>query len=136
MVRLGYRADVRFLLDTHVAIWWMTAPERLGKRSYALIESGDNDSYVSAVTVAEYAIKVALGKLRVPHDFLERLWRSGFDELVLTAAHADRLRELPPLHKDPFDRMLVAQAQAERLALVTADQRCMGYDVEVVDARR
>jgi PIN domain nuclease of toxin-antitoxin system len=127
---------VRLLLDTHVAIWWMTAPERLGKRASALIEAGDNDSYVSAVTVAEVAIMAALGKLRVPHDFLERLRRSGFDELALTSAHADRLRELPLVHKDPVDRMLVVQAQAERLALVTADRRCMDYDVELVDARR
>jgi PIN domain nuclease of toxin-antitoxin system len=127
---------MRLLLDTHVALWWLTEPERLGKRAYAWIESGDNTSSVSAVSVAEAAIKTALGKLRVPDRFLELLWESGFDELPLSAAHADRLRSLPLHHADPFDRMLVAQAQAERLSLVTADRRCMAYDVEVVDARR
>lgn len=127
---------MRLLLDTHVALWWLAEPERLGKRAYALIESGDNTSSVSAVSVAEAAIKTALGKLRVPDRFLELLWGSGFDELPLTASHADRLRTLPLHHADPFDRMLVAQAQAERLSLVTADRRCMAYDLEVVDARR
>lgn len=100
-----------------------------------MIESGDNDLYVSAVTIAEATIKSALGKLRLPEGFLSALWESGFEELPLTAAHADRIRELPALHKDPFDRLLVAQAQAERLTLVTADPQCMTYDVEVVDTR-
>jgi PIN domain nuclease of toxin-antitoxin system len=127
---------VRLLLDTHVALWSLSSPSRLGKRARAMIQSGDNDVFVSAVTVAEIAIKTSLGKLRVPADVVELFWTTGFVELPLSAAHAERLGTLPWLHQDPFDRMLVAQAQHERLTLVTADGQCADYEVGTADARR
>jgi PIN domain nuclease of toxin-antitoxin system len=116
VVRLEYRADVRLLLDTHIVLWSLTSPERIGERARAMIET-------------------ARGRLRTPDGFHRALWESGFDELPWTAAHADRLRELPLHHMDPCDRLLVAQAQSEGLALMTVGQECMAYDVDVVDAR-
>jgi PIN domain nuclease of toxin-antitoxin system len=127
---------MKLLLDTHVALWSLGSPSRLGKRSRAAITSGEHDVFISAVTIAEMAIKESLGKLKVPAGLVELMWTTGFSELPLSAGHADRLRYLPWHHKDPFDRMLVAQAQVDRLSLVTADAHCMRYDVKTIDARK
>jgi len=109
---------VRLLLDTHVALWALVASPRLGETCTAAITSGDNDVYVSAVSVAEVAIKSALGKLRDADDFVELV------------------RTLPMIHRDPFDRMLLVQAQLEGLTFVTADAQCTDYDVRTMDAQR
>ena len=114
--------------------WWH--PPRLGESCTAAITSGDNDVSVSAVSVAEVAIKSALGKLRYADDFVDLVEQAGFTELALTAAHADQLRTLPMIHRDPFDRMLLVQAQLEGLTFVTADTQCTDYDVRTMDARR
>jgi len=127
---------VRLLLDTHVALWALVASPGLGETCTAAITSGDNDVYVSAVSVAEVAIKSALGKLRDAEDFVDLVEQAGFTELALTAAHADQLRTLPMIHRDPFDRMLLVQAQVEGLTFVTADAQCTDYDVRTMEARR
>jgi PIN domain nuclease of toxin-antitoxin system len=126
---------VRLLLDTHVLLWWATASTRLDADLRDVIDDGANDVHLSAVTTAEIAVKSSVGKLEFPHDLVGTAPGSGFTELPLTSRHAAVLAELPLLHRDPFDRMLIAQARVEGLTFVTVDPRCRAYDVPVLPPR-
>jgi len=123
---------MRALLDTHVLLWWLADHKSLSAAHRALIADSSNDLYVSAVTATEIAIKASLGKLRAPEGVADAITEGGFRELPLTARHAEALRTLPWHHRDPFDRMLVAQALTEQLVLVTADDRLRAYPVSCV----
>ena len=125
---------MRILLDSHVVLWWLDNSSSLGPRCRELIEIADG-AFVSAVTPWELGIKRALGKLVMPDGLTDELEAEGFVSLPITAAHAELAPSLPAHHRDPFDRMLVAQAQLETLVLVTADQLLDSYDVERFDAR-
>lgn len=125
---------MRLLLDSHVALWWLDANESLGAGCAARLEAAD-EVYFSAVTPWELGIKRALGKLAFPDGLVSELQAAGFLELAISGAHADHAPRLPAHHRDPFDRMLVAQAQLEGLALVTADLLLGPYDIKLVDAR-
>jgi PIN domain nuclease of toxin-antitoxin system len=124
---------VRLLLDSHAALWWLADDPQLGADCRRHIESADVVVF-SAVTPWELGIKRALGKVDFPGAFGDALVDSGFVELAVSALHAERAAMLPPHHRDPFDRMLVAQAQLEELVLVTADRSLRPYDVELLDA--
>lgn len=126
---------MRILLDSHVVLWWLDANESLGPQTRDIIEHAD-EAVVSAVTPWELGIKRSLGKLSMPDGLTEALESEGFKSLPVTAAHAELAPALPPHHRDPFDRMLVAQAQLESLVLVTADSTLASYDIEQFDARR
>lgn len=127
---------MRILLDSHVALWWLAGSERLGPECRSTIASAD-DAYLSAVTPWELGIKRSLGKLDMPDGLVEALVAGGFATLAITTEHAQRAPQLPLHHKDPFDRMLIAQAQLESLTLVTADDTVRAYDeVDLLDARR
>lgn len=125
---------MRILLDSHVVLWWLEGSASLGPRSLELITSAD-EAFVSAVTPWELGIKRALGKLSMPSGLTEVLDAGGFTSLSVSASHAEVAPLLPAIHRDPFDRMLVAQAQLESLLLVTADAALANYDVEQFDAR-
>jgi PIN domain nuclease of toxin-antitoxin system len=120
---------VKVLLDTHVLVWAATTPERLGDAT-GLIGGADN-RLLSAVSVWEVAIKQRLGKLSVGsdvHTWTRRVARElVLDHLPVTAEHAAAVEHLPDVHRDPFDRLLVAQAVAEGALLLTADERLTGY---------
>lgn len=122
---------MRLLIDTHVLLWWLADDPELADRHRALIGDADNEVFVSAMTVAEIAIKSSLGKLDAPPTLLDALETGGFETLPFTAAHAQALGELPWYHRDPFDRMLVVQARVEGLTLLTADARIRQYEVSV-----
>ncbi len=126
---------MRLLLDTHVVLWALQGSERLGRSARAALVDARNDVYVSAISAVEVAIKSGAGKLRGAEDFVGLCGRTGFDELPLTAAHADGLRALPAHHHDPFDRLLVSQARHEGLTLVTADPLCRTYPVTTMDPK-
>ena len=96
------------------------------------IADGSNEVFVSSVSVTEIAIKQSQGKLHAPRELLLLLSEAGFAELPLTSAHGEVLRDLPEHHRDPFDRMLVAQAQVEELEIATADTAIRNYDVGVL----
>lgn len=107
-------------------------PERLSKKAAAAIGAADARILISAVVIWEVAIKRRLGKLDAPADLLEQLERAGVDLLPITARHADRVGTLPMHHRDPFDRLLVAQADVDGLALVTADSELSDYGVKLI----
>ena len=121
---------MRLLLDTHIVLWAAVEPERLPKSASALIEDPENEIAFSAVSVWEVAIKTARGRadFRIDPVLLRRnLFDNGYSELAVTGAHAAALLSLPPLHKDPFDRMLVAQATVEGVTLLTGDPAVAKY---------
>lgn len=125
---------MRLLLDTHVFLWWLDDDRRLGQSSRALLAANDATVFVSAASAWEIAIKVRTGKLRFPYSVLGYTLMNGFQPLEITFAHAERAGALPLHHADPFDRMLVAQAQAEDLVLVTADDKLAAYQVALLRA--
>lgn len=124
------------LLDTHVLLWWLDDDARLGHAARQTIAASDNRVMVSAATVWEIAIMQAIGKLDAPPDLVAGLSDEGFDPLPIEFAHAERAGSLPPLHRDPFDRMLIAQAEIESLDLLSADDAVLRYQTRVIDASR
>lgn len=124
---------MRLLLDTHVVLWWAANLSLLRDDVRAAIR-GANDVYISAASTWEAEIKRAQGKLAFPGSFAEVLVKNGFRELPVTVEHTRRTTALPLHHRDPFDRMLVAQALAEDCTLVTADRYIAQYDVPILDA--
>ena len=129
---------MRVLLDTQAWLWMLAAPERLAPASRRLLTKSDNELLLSAASAWEIAIKHGLGKLRLP-DTPERaipelMARTGVVPLPVLHRHALRVATLPRKHGDPFDRLLVAQAQIEDLAILTADRSFRLYDVRVIAA--
>jgi PIN domain nuclease of toxin-antitoxin system len=118
---------VTFLLDSHVLLWWLGDSPRLSASHREAILGGD--VVVSAVTVAELEIKASLGKIEIPDDLNEVVGQLGFGSLPFNSRHASALRDLPFHHKDPFDRMLICQAQVDSLVFLTVDDNCRKYDI-------
>ncbi len=125
---------MRLLLDTHVLLWALAESPELARDLRRKIADPSNDVLVSAASVWEIAIKKRLGKLDAPDNLLEVLEASDFSPLSINFVHAAAAGSLPPHHDDPFDRMLIAQAQSEGLILVTADRRLRAYQVELMQA--
>jgi PIN domain nuclease of toxin-antitoxin system len=123
---------VRLLLDTHVLIWW-DAGEGLSEDAVDAIREADQ-VYVSAVTGWEIAIKTSLGRLETTRNVVDAVTESGFEELPVRLTHALAIESLPWHHRDPFDRMLVAQAREEGLVLVSRDEIIPQYDVRLLRA--
>ncbi len=123
---------MRLLLDTHVLIWW-DAGQRLSSAARAAIREAD-EVFVSAASAWEIAIKASLGKVVSSRSVLQATVECGFVELPVTFAHTEQLATLPALHRDPFDRLLVAQALAENLSVVTRDPAIARYRVAVIAA--
>lgn len=126
---------MRFLLDTHILVWWAGAEQDLPAGVGSALSAPANDVFFSAVSAVELAVKAALGKLDIDDRLLGTSPDDSFTELPLTSAHAAVLAHLPPHHRDPFDRMLIAQALVEGLVLVTVDESVRRYDVPVFPPR-
>jgi len=127
---------MRALLDTHTFLWWITDDPKLSLRAREIIEEGKNVVFFSAASGWEMAIKAGLGKLIIPGDVrafvMEQLAVNGISPLAVELIHALHVFTLPPIHRDPFDRLLIAQAQIENLPILTADPQISRYDVEVI----
>ena len=120
----------RLLVDTHALLWWLTDDPGLSPTAREALADPANGVLVSTASVWEIAIKLALGKLTAPDDLPTHIEAQGFDWLAVEAQHAWQVRDLPPHHGDPFDRLLVAQALSERIAIVSADAHFGAYGVE------
>jgi PIN domain nuclease of toxin-antitoxin system len=120
----------RLLVDTHVVLWWLADDPELSATAREAIADPANEPLVSTASVWEIAIKRARGKLEAPDDLLETVVHEGFSWLSVGAAHAWQVQKLPMHHRDPFDRLLVAQALTEGLPIVTADARFHEYAVD------
>jgi PIN domain nuclease of toxin-antitoxin system len=127
---------LRALLDTSVLLWAVGASRRLSTTARVLLDDAQSELYFSAVSAWEIAVKHAKGRLDLledPATFVQaRINALALQPLVITVEHALRAGALPALHRDPFDRMLVAQSQAEGLAIITSDGRIAQYDVETI----
>lgn len=127
---------MRLLLDTQAFLWWVTDDDRLTDRAAEAIADGANDVYFSAASAWEIAIKAGLGRVRLPDDAgaftPDQLERNAFQALPVHVAHAVAVIGLPDLHRDPFGRMLVAQAISEGLTIVTGDQEIARYPAPVI----
>jgi PIN domain nuclease of toxin-antitoxin system len=120
------------LIDTHVLLWWRGEHTRIGASVHETIADPDTAVFFSSASIWEMAIKQASGKLRMPANLLETMAERGFSELPVRSTDALHAGALPPHHADPFDRMLIAQAQGESLTLVTSDTRLAAYDVPIL----
>jgi PIN domain nuclease of toxin-antitoxin system len=127
---------MRVLLDTHCWLWMQTDPGRFSKRTRELLEDPEHDLLLSVASSWEIAIKYALGKLALPappSDYVpSRLQASRTTSLPIQHVHALHVAELPPHHRDPFDRLLIAQAQVEKISVVTVDPEFEPYDVKKI----
>ena len=129
---------MKVLLDTHAWIWLSDSPDKVNMETRQLLATEQTAVYISAISVSELSIKQSLGKLRLSHPLEQWVSRamSGpkFEPLPITFPHAIHLAKLPWHHRDPFDRLLIAQAQVEGIAIVTDDPRFSAYGVQVIGA--
>jgi PIN domain nuclease of toxin-antitoxin system len=123
---------VKLLLDTHAAIWWLSDDPRFGPEAARHLGDDSNQVLLSAAVVWEVAIKRSLGKLGAPDDLASALLGAGALPLSITLDHASAVERLPWHHRDPFDRLLVAQALIEDAALVSRDEPLSGYGISIV----
>ena len=118
----------KYLLDTHIFLWWMSDAEQLSQEVFDIISDGSNQIYISSATIWEIAIKEALGKLEVDADLAHAIEENGFVELKVSAICANATKKLEQIHRDPFDRMLIAQAIEGDMTLITVDGYIVQYD--------
>jgi PIN domain nuclease of toxin-antitoxin system len=123
---------LRLLLDTHTALWWLVDDARLGEEAASQLADDTNQLLLSAAVVWEVAVKRALGKLNAPEGFAATMMSGGAHALGITVEHAAAVEDLPWHHRDPFDRLLVAQAQVERATLVSGDEALRAYGAPVL----
>lgn len=123
---------MKLLLDTHAALWWLADDARLGTEAVRQLGDDSNRVLLSSAVVWEVAIKRSLGKLQAPPDLASTLIGAGVQPLAITLDHAAAVEALPWRHRDPFDRMLVAQALAEGASIVSHDERLQQYGIPLV----
>lgn len=121
---------MRVLLDTHVLLWWLLDDLRLSQLHRGLILDGDAQINVSSIGIAETSIKQSIGRLDVPDFYLDVMKSQGIEVAPFTVLHAAALEQLPWHHRDPFDRMLVAQARAEGMVLASGDRNIHRYPID------
>ncbi len=127
---------MRALLDTHAFLWWITDDPRLSRKVREIISDGENDLFLSAASGWEIVIKAKLGKLQLPDNLesfiAEQMALNAIESLPVKMSHALHVYEFPHYHRDPFDRMLISQAQLENLPILTVDPQIARYTVKVI----
>lgn len=118
----------KYLLDTHIFLWWMSEAEQLSSEVFDIISDSSNQIYVSSASIWEIAIKEALGKLEVDANLDTAIEENGFIELKISAISANATKKLEQIHRDPFDRMLISQAIEGDMTLITVDKFIVQYD--------
>ncbi len=120
------------LLDTHIVLWWLADNPRLPEEVRVRIADPDSLIFVSAASIWEIGIKRAIGKLEAPAELVAVIHEEGFLGMPVELLHAETASLLPPHHRDPFDRMLIAQSMLEQMTVVTADRRFESYGIELM----
>lgn len=123
-----------YLLDTHVLLWWLTTPEKIASTGHQIISNRNNIIYVSSVSFWEMSIKNSLGKLKLPNNLLALTKTEGFKILPLQPEEGLSVANLPNIHQDPFDRVLIAQAKYNNLVLLTRDSKIQEYPIVTIIA--
>jgi PIN domain nuclease of toxin-antitoxin system len=123
---------MRYLVDTHALLWALSEPRALSAAARDAIADPANLIIVSSASLWECAIKASIGKLEVPEDFFDSVPEAGYEVLPIRISHLNAYRTLPMHHRDPFDRILVAQARAEALVLISRDPEIAKYDIEIL----
>lgn len=118
-----------YLLDTHAILWWLTEPESLSSKAHKIIADPNNTLYVSSISFWEMSIKSGLGKLTIPNNILTILSTDGFKTLPLLPEESLSIIDLPMIHHDPFDRILIAQAKYNDLVFITRDSKIADYPI-------
>jgi PIN domain nuclease of toxin-antitoxin system len=131
---------MKILLDTHCLLWMIAEPKRLGKKATKLLDDRNTELFLSASSLFEISVKYSLGKLKLPSrpiDYLPPILdRMSVRELAVTSHHAYKVADLPWHHRDPFDRLIIAQAMVEQIPLMTADSQLNKYKIERLDAEK
>lgn len=123
---------MKLLLDTHILLWWLADHRSLTSKARELISDASNLVFVSAVSIWEIRIKASLGKVSLPKEFAQTVAEEKFEKLPIFHEHAHALKDLPDIHRDPFDRLLISQAGIEGLTIVTHDKVFERYEVPVI----
>jgi len=126
---------MKLLLDTHAFLWFVTGDRRLSRKARRAVEAADSELLISAASVWEVAIKASLGRLTLPksvHDYFDDKVEAGFTILPIEWVHAARVAELPFHHRDPFDRLIIAQGLVESLPIVSGDPEFKAYGARIV----
>jgi PIN domain nuclease of toxin-antitoxin system len=123
---------MRLLLDSHVVLWLLFQPDKVPPGTLSVLEDRRNELWISIASLWEMKLKSAAGKLPLPETFYPAMTEAGMAFLSISLAHIDKATRLPLHHKDPFDRMLIAQAQVEGMTLVSADRKAAAYDVPLL----
>jgi PIN domain nuclease of toxin-antitoxin system len=122
-----------YLLDTHVVLWLAGNRKKIRKQTIRLLENPSHSIWISSASIWEIGVKSELGKLTIPDNWLDQIEDWDAKELAISWSHATRASELPKIHGDPFDRMLIAQALTERMTLVTDDEKIHQYDLKYIE---
>lgn len=120
---------MNYLLDTHIILWWLTNPKQIAPKASKIISDQENSIFISNASLWEMAIKKSLGRLTLPRNIVEILQTEGFQIMPIGHEEALGISDLPPIHQDPFDRMLVMQAKLHNCVLITRDKNVMDYPV-------
>lgn len=131
---LAMRIKMRYLLDTHVILWWLTEPQKIKPKAQEIIRDKSNHVFLSSASFWEMAIKKSIGKLTLPHNLIEATASEGFQFLSIMPEDGLGVSDLPLLHLDPFDRLLIIQAKRYDLVLITHDSKIMDYPVITLEA--
>lgn len=125
---------MRYLLDTHIFIWWMEKNKRLSTDTFDLLNNSQNKVFLSVASIWEIVIKKAKKKLKTPKDVEGGIKASGFISLNIDLSHVLEIEKLPTYHNDPFDRIIISQAKIEDLTLITSDKKIWKYDLRLLKA--
>lgn len=131
---MGMKSNMQYLLDTHVLLWWFTTPEKISTKAQKIIRDKSNIIFVSSVSFWEMAIKKSLGRLTLPHNLIEAVAAESFKILPIMPEDGLGVADLPLLHADPFDRLLIIQAKLNDLIVITTDSKISEYPVIVMEA--
>ncbi len=125
---------MRYLLDTHVILWWLTEPKKIKTRTLKIISDKANHVFISSASFWEMAINKSIGRLTIPHNLIETLVTEGFQILPISPEESLGVADLPLIHSDPFDRILIIQAKFHDLVFITADPKIGEYPIVILNA--